>query len=525
MEIWPHLPRRASSWTGASRQEDGGLRHCRVQFLIIEGAGGVQSDTTQHNRVGRVATSPSSVDRVRRIFVSYYQSVDPSTGTVDQEFDTLAQEDVPRVLATADAAYRAWRDLSLGARAAVISRVAELYRERSEALAAILTAEMGKPIAQARGEVAICAAIFDYYADNAAKFLADEPLEIMGAGEAWVRTEPIGVLLGIMPWNFPYYQAARFTAPNLVLGNAIVLKHSRNCPRAALAMAEVFADAGLPNGVYTNVFATNDQVAEMLADPVVQGVSLTGSERAGSAIGEIAGRHLKKFVLELGGSDPFIVVDPEDMAATARAAAANRLSNAGQVCTSSKRFIVLDAVYDDFVRHFVDAVGVYQPGDPRSDETNLGPLSSSVAVDDLEEQVEDAVRAGATVLVPGGRVEGKGNFFRPVVLSDVTPGMRAYDEELFGPVAVVYRVADLDEALELANASPYGLAASIYGADEDALKKAAGGLEYGMVWINGTSKSAPDLPFGGVKRSGVGRELSKYGLYEFANKKLVRVPR
>ena len=457
--------------------------------------------------------------------MSYYQSVDPSTGIVEEEFETLADSDVPRVLATADAAYRAWRSRDLAERAAVISRVAQLYRERSEELATILTAEMGKPIVQARGEVAICAAIFDYYADNAQKFLADEPLEIMGAGEAWVRTEAIGVLLGVMPWNFPYYQAARFTAPNLVLGNAIVLKHARNCPRAALAMERVFTDAGLPTGVYTNVFATNEQVAEMLADPVVQGVSLTGSERAGSAIGEIAGRHMKKFVLELGGSDPFIVVDPVDMEATARAAAANRLSNAGQVCTASKRFIVLDAVYDDFVRHFVHAVQAYQPGDPTSETTNLGPLSSAAAAEDLQQQVDDAVQAGAKVLVAGGRLAGAGNFFGPTVLANVTPDMRAYSEELFGPVAVVYRVTDLDQALALANESPYGLSASLYGADEAKLRDAAGELEYGMVWINGTSKSAPDLPFGGVKRSGVGRELSKYGLYEFANKKLVRVPR
>jgi succinate-semialdehyde dehydrogenase/glutarate-semialdehyde dehydrogenase len=458
-------------------------------------------------------------------FVSYYESVDPTTGRVAEEFETLTDEDIPDLLAIADGAYRAWRDRDLAERAAVISRVATLYRERSEELAAIITAEMGKPIVQARGEVALCAAIFDYYADNAARFLADEPLEIMGAGEAWVRTESIGVLLGIMPWNFPYYQAARFTAPNLVLGNAIVLKHARNCPRAALAMAQVFADAGVPTGVYTNVFATNDQIATILSDPIVQGVSLTGSERAGSAIGEIAGRNLKKFVLELGGSDPFIVIDPADMAATAQAAAANRLNNAGQVCTASKRFIVLDAVYDDFVRHFIDAVDAYQPGDPMSESTRLGPLSSAAAVTDLQEQLDDAVRAGATVLVPGGRVDGDGNFFSPAVISDVTPDMRAYHEELFGPVAVVYRVTDLDEALALANSSPYGLAASLYGTDENVLRDAAGDLEYGMVWINGTSKSAPDLPFGGVKRSGVGRELSKYGLYEFANKKLVRVPR
>jgi succinate-semialdehyde dehydrogenase/glutarate-semialdehyde dehydrogenase len=457
--------------------------------------------------------------------VSYYQTVDPSSGLVGAEFETLPDADIPALLAHADTAYRAWRRRGLADRSAVISRVAQLYRERSDELATILIREVGKPILQARGEVALCAAIFDYYADNAATFLADESLDIMGIGDAWVRTEPIGVILGVMPWNFPYYQAARFTAPNLALGNGIILKHAPNCPQAALAMAQVFADAGLPDGVYTNVFATNEQVAVILADPVVQGVSLTGSERAGSAIGEIAGRNLKKFVLELGGSDPFIVVDPIDMGATARAAAANRLNNAGQICTASKRFIVLDAAYEDFVEQFVEAVKGFEPGDPSLESTTLGPLSSAAALDGLEQQVHDAVSAGATVLVAGGRMPGRGNFYRPTVLTDVTPGMRAYHEELFGPVAVIYRVADLDAALALANESSYGLAASIFGRDEDALLHAAGQLEYGMVWINGTSKSAPDLPFGGVKRSGTGRELSKYGMYEFSNKKLLRIPR
>ncbi|WP_291049660.1 NAD-dependent succinate-semialdehyde dehydrogenase [Herbiconiux sp.] len=457
--------------------------------------------------------------------MSYYQTINPATGQVEEEFETLHDEAIEPVLATADAAYRAWRARPLAERSAIVSRAAAICRERTEELAAVLTAEMGKPIVQARGEVGIWAAIFDYFADNAEKFLADEDLEIMGGGEAWVRTEPIGVLLGIMPWNFPYYQAARFIAPNLVLGNAIVLKHARNCPRSALAIAQVMTDAGVPEGVYTNVFATNEQVATILADPRIQGVSLTGSERAGSAVGEIAGRHMKKYVLELGGSDPFIVVDPVDMAAAAQAAAIGRMHNAGQVCTASKRFIVLDAVYDDFVSQFVKAIDVYQPGDPTAESTNLGPLSTAAAVDELEEQLGEAVRAGATVLVEGGRVEGEGSYFRPSVLTDVTPGMRAYSEELFGPVAVVYRVADLDEAVALANTSPYGLAVSLFGQDEETLRAAAEDLDFGMVWINGISRSAPDLPFGGVKRSGVGRELSRYGMYEFANKKLVRIPR
>ena len=457
--------------------------------------------------------------------MSYYQTVNPATGTVEEEFETLRDEDVEQLLADADTAYRGWRRAPLASRREVGSRIAALFRERSEALAAILTTEMGKPIVQARGEVAICAAIFDYFADNAEKFLADEPLEIMGGGEAWVRTEPIGVLLGIMPWNFPYYQAARFIAPNLVLGNGIVLKHARNCPRAALAIVELLRDAGVPHGVYTNVFATNEQVADILADPRIQGVSLTGSERAGSAVGEIAGRHMKKYVLELGGSDPFIVVDPADMAATAKAAALGRMNNAGQVCTASKRFIVLDDVYDDFVTQFVSAVQEFTPGDPASESTTLGPLSSDTAADDLQQQLDEAVAAGATLLLDGGRVEGPGSYFAPAVLTDVTPAMRAYREELFGPVAIVYRVADFDEAIALANESPYGLAASIFGRDEHALQESAAALDYGMVWINGISRSAPDLPFGGVKRSGVGRELSRYGMYEFANKKLVRIPR
>ncbi|WP_256438721.1 NAD-dependent succinate-semialdehyde dehydrogenase [Subtercola sp. PAMC28395] len=461
---------------------------------------------------------------VEEASVSHYQSINPATGEVEQQFETLADSEIEPILAEASHGYRLWRAVPLAERRAIIKRAAELCRERSEALASIVTAEMGKPIVQARGEVSIWASIFDYFADNAEKFLEDERLEIMGGGEAWVRTDSIGVLLGIMPWNFPYYQAARFIAPNLMLGNAIILKHAPNCPRSALAIAEILRDAGVPGGVYTNVFATNDQVATMLADDRIQGVSLTGSERAGSAVGEIAGRHMKKYVLELGGSDPFIVVDPADMKAAAKAAAIGRMNNAGQVCTASKRFIVVESAYDEFVRHFALAIESYQPGDPLSESTVLGPLSTAVAVDELEGQVADAVEAGATLLVAGGRVAGPGNFFKPTVLAGVTREMRAYSEELFGPVAVVYRVADLAEAIELANESPFGLSASLFGADDASLTSAAAELDFGMVWINGISRSAPDLPFGGVKRSGVGRELSRYGMYEFANKKLVRIP-
>jgi len=453
-----------------------------------------------------------------------YTTIDPATGNQLAQFPEISDAELDDLLARSTEAYRQWRTTPLDKRRAVLERVAEIHRDRAGELARILTMEMGKPITQAEGEVALVASIYRYYADHAEEFLADEPLEISGPGTAVVRTEPIGPLVGVMPWNYPYYQVARFAAPNLALGNTVVLKHARNCPQAALAIEKVFAEAGLPDGVYLNAFISSRQVATAIADPRIQGVSLTGSEKAGSAVGEVAGRHLKKCVLELGGSDPFIVLRDADIDAAATAAAVGRFANGGQACTASKRFLVEEPVFDEFVEKFLAAIESWQPGDPTEAATKLGPLSSRSAVDELHELVQDAVSRGARVLTGGERPEGDGAFYPPTVLTGVTREMRAYYEELFGPVAVVHRVDSVDEAIEVANDSPFGLASSVFTTDSAVAERVANELETGMVWINSTSKSSPDLPFGGIKRSGFGRELARFGFAEFANKKLVRNP-
>lgn len=455
--------------------------------------------------------------------LSEYATVNPATGERVAQFAEATDADIGAALETADAAYRSWRAVPVAERAEVLRAIGALWRKRSDDLAPILALEMGKPVRQGAGEIALCANIFDYYAERGAGFLADQELESIGGYSALIRTEAIGPLLGIMPWNFPYYQVARFAAPNLMLGNTILLKHAPNCPQSALAIAELFAEAGLPDGSYTNLFATHRQVADIIADPRVPGVSVTGSERAGSAVGEVAGRNLKKFVLELGGSDPFIVLDAVNLDKTVKAAVGNRVLNGGQMCTASKRFIVLDEVYDDFLRSFTTAMGNVTPADPSEPSTVLGPLSSAAAVDLLTDQLRDAVDRGATVEVGGTPIDRPGAWFQPTVLTGVTPQMRAYREELFGPVAVVYRVSSEDAAIELANETPYGLAGAVFTDDDEQGRRVADAMEVGMAWINGTSRSEAPWPFGGVKRSGVGRELGVLGFNEFANKKLIGI--
>jgi acyl-CoA reductase-like NAD-dependent aldehyde dehydrogenase len=455
--------------------------------------------------------------------VSKYATVNPATGELVQGFETISDAEAERALVRAHEAYLDWRGVDLKERAAVVGRVADLFRKNATELAELMTLEMGKPITQARGEIELSAAIFEYYATKGPDLLADEVLDIAGAGSAIVRTAPIGALLGIMPWNFPYYQAARFVAPNLLLGNTILLKHAANCPQQALRLAEMLEAAGAPAGVYQNVFATTDHVATMIASPLLQGVSLTGSERAGSAVGELAGRHMKKAVLELGGSDPFIVLPGADVEKATSAAVTGRFGNAGQVCTSSKRMIVESSVFDEFLDGFVAKAGEWQLGDPTLEGTKLGPMASVAARTDLIGQVEDAVAKGATVHLGGQVPAGPGAFYPATVLTGVTPNMRAYREELFGPVAVVYQVDSVDDAVELANDSPYGLGSAVFTGDADQADDVANRLDVGMVGLNTTVKSAPDLPFGGVKNSGIGRELGRFGLDEFANKKLVRI--
>jgi succinate-semialdehyde dehydrogenase/glutarate-semialdehyde dehydrogenase len=452
-----------------------------------------------------------------------YATINPATGEVVRRFDTMSDADADRALTRAHQAYLDWRNIELKERAAVLGRVADLFRQNAADLAELTTLEMGKPITQAKGEVELSAAIFEYYATKGPGLLADEVLDIAGSGRAIVRTAPIGALLGIMPWNFPYYQAARFIAPNLLLGNTILLKHAAICPQQALRLAELLDSAGAPEGVYQNVFATTDQVATMIASPLLQGVSLTGSERAGSAVGELAGRHFKKAVLELGGSDPFIVLPGADIGNAVSAAVAGRFGNAGQVCTSSKRMIVESSVFDEFLHGFVAKAGEWRIGDPTSADTRLGPMASLAARADLVDQVHDAVAKGAKVHLGGEVPDGPGAFYPATVLTGVTPQMRAFHEELFGPVAIVYQVDSVDEAITLANDSPYGLGSAVFTGDLDQADDVANRLDVGMVGLNTTVKSAPDLPFGGVKNSGIGRELGRFGLDEFANKKLVRI--
>jgi len=454
--------------------------------------------------------------------MSQYASVDPATGSVLREFETIADEEVDSYVEAAHAAYLEWRRTDVAERRSVLQQIADAHRERSDELARLMTTEMGKPIAQAKGEVALAASIYEYYATKGPAFLEEEQLDIAGKGSAIVRTEPIGALVGIMPWNFPYYQAARFVAPNLLLGNTILLKHATNCPQQALKIAEIVTAAGAPAGVYQNLFATHDQIATMIASPLIRGVSLTGSERAGQVVGKIAGAHMKKCVLELGGSDPFIVLADADVPFAAREAAVGRFANAGQACTASKRILVEESVWDAFLDEFLAQARQWQLGDPSSTETKLGPMASRAARADLEAQVDDAVTKGATVHLGGASPDGIGAFYPATVLSGVDPTMRAYWEELFGPVAVLNRVTSAEQAVSIANDSPYGLGAAVFGRDEARARGVADQLDVGMVGINTTIKSAPDLPFGGVKNSGVGRELGRFGLDEFANKKLVR---
>ena len=454
-----------------------------------------------------------------------YKVTNPATGEVESEHPTLTDAEVQDVLARAHSGYGQWRRTSLEERAGILSRVAELFAERRDELAAIITREMGKRTVEAKGELAIVNDIFGYYAKEGPAMLADTPVNPRMGGSGSVRKEPIGPLLGVMPWNFPYYQVARLAAPNLLAGNTIVLKHAPQCPESALAIETLLHDAGVPADAYINIFASNEQIADMIADDRIAGVSVTGSERAGAAVAEVAGRNLKKVILELGGSDAFIVLDGENLDKTVKAAVMGRMQNCGQACNAAKRLIVVDGVYDEFVEKFTGALASMAAGDPSDPDAGFGPLSSERAADDLVEQIDDAVGKGATVRTGGKRVDRPGFFVQPTVLTDVTPEMRAYREELFGPAAVIYRVADADAAVELANDSAFGLGGAVFGADADQTADIADRLDTGMVWINSMQGSAADLPFGGTKRSGVGRELGTLGIDEFVNKKLVYSPR
>lgn len=449
-----------------------------------------------------------------------YAVTNPFTGETGESYPAFTASQVEEAVAAAARAHREWSASTTPAqRAELLRAAAQLHRDRRDHLADLIVAEMGKIREGALGEVDFAADILDFYADNAETITADQPLEILGDGTAVIRRTSLGPLLGIMPWNFPYYQVARFAGPNLILGNTILLKHASQCPSSAAALEQIFLDAGFPVGAYVNLYISSAQAADIIADPRVHGVSLTGSEAAGAAVAEVAGRNLKKVVLELGGSDPFIVLSTDDLDATVQAAVDARLDNSGQSCNGAKRFIIADELYDAFLEKFVASLGAVAPVDPTDPDAVLGPLSSLAAAEGLEAQVQKAVAQGATVVTGGGR---DGALFEPTVITGVTPAMDAYGEEFFGPVAMVFRAKDEHEAVEIANGTSFGLGSYLYTTDPEQAQRVADRIEAGMVYVNLVLADSPELPFGGVKRSGIGRELGYLGADEFVNKKLIR---
>jgi succinate-semialdehyde dehydrogenase/glutarate-semialdehyde dehydrogenase len=451
-----------------------------------------------------------------------YAVTNPATGETVKTYDTISDADLDAAIAAADDAFRTWsKGTTVEERAALIRRVGELHVERREELADIIVREMGKTREQALGEADFAGAIYEYYADNAAEFLKDEPITLLdGEGSAVIRRSALGVLLGIMPWNFPYYQVARFAGPNLIIGNTILLKHAEQCPESAAAIEQIFLDAGFPQGAYVNIYADHSQIERVIADPRVQGVSLTGSERAGAKVAEIAGRNLKKVVLELGGSDPFVLLSTDDLDATVQAAVDARLDNNGQSCNAAKRFVVADELYDSFLEKFTAKLAEVEATDPNADGAALGPLSSLRAAENLDEQVKRAVEHGATLVRGGGR---NGTFFETTVLTDITTDNPASKEEFFGPVAQVYRAKDEADAVRIANDTPFGLGSYVYTTDQEQALRVADQIEAGMVFVNVVLADGAELPFGGIKRSGSGRELGRFGADEFVNKKLIRI--
>jgi len=449
-----------------------------------------------------------------------YESRNPYTGKLLRRYPTLGPTQVARRLALAARAAARWRTTTFAERAAVLHRAAALLRERQDELARLMALEMGKPLRDGRAEAQKCASCCDYYAEHAEGFLADEEIKT-DAGRSYLSYAPLGVMLAVMPWNFPLWQVVRFAAPALMAGNVGLLKHAPNVPQCALALEKLLHDAGLPTGAFQSLFVTNEQVAELLADDRVRAATLTGSERAGAAVAAAAGQHIKKTVLELGGSDPFIVLADADLELAARTAAQARLINAGQSCIAAKRFIVVRSAQREFTRRLVGHLRELRYGDPLADTTDYGPLARPDLADQLAAQVADSVTQGAKVELAGGQPAPGSTRFDPMVLSNVRPGQRAYHEELFGPVALVLTAKDATDALRLANDSRFGLGAAIWTKDIPQAENLARQLENGAVFINGLVKSMNELPFGGVKKSGYGRELSALGIREFVNQKSV----
>lgn len=454
-----------------------------------------------------------------------YQTINPYTGQLVKSFPDASDAEVKQAIETGHKTFLAWRETSFAQRAQILQKAANLLRERSQEYASILTMEMGKIIGEAEAEVELSAKILEYYVKHAEKLLAPEklPVEDPAEGEAVLVNEPLGIILAIEPWNFPFYQIARILAPQLSAGNVLLLKHASNVPQSAAAFEKLMLDAGLPVGGFKNLYATRHQIELILNDPRVHGVALTGSEGAGAEVAAQAGRALKKSTLELGGADAFVVLADAELDKTVKWAVFGRHWNGGQVCVSSKRMIIVDAIYDEFLKRYTKGVEGLKAGDPMDRSTTLAPLSSQAAADEVREKIAQAVKHGATATEVGPKVPSQGAFVQPTILTNVTPDNPAYYWEFFGPVSMILRARDEDDAVKIANDSPFGLGGSVFTADTVRGKKVAHRISTGMVFVNHPTMVKADLPFGGVRRSGYGRELLGLGLKEFVNHKLVDV--
>ncbi len=450
------------------------------------------------------------------------ESRNPATGELARSFEELGDAQLEEKLALAAKAYRSHRRSSFADRARAMAKAGEILERDKQKLGALMTREMGKTLRSAVAEAEKCAWVCRYYAENAEKQLADEPVATQ-ASRSYVRFLPVGPVLAVMPWNFPFWQVFRFAAPALMAGNVGLLKHASNVPECALAIERIFREAGFPEGVFQTLLVGASRVAAIVADPRVEAVTLTGSEGAGSQVGAAAGKAIKKTVLELGGSDPFVVMPSANLEVAARTAVAARCINNGQSCIAAKRFIVHEKVYGDFERRFVEGMKALEVGDPMAEATDVGPLATAQVRDDVSRQVEASVKAGAKLLCGGKKRAGKGFFYEPTVLAEIPKGAPAYAEEVFGPVASLFRVRSVDEAVALANESTFGLGSSVWTQDEGERRRFADEIEAGQTFVNALVASDPRMPFGGVKRSGYGRELSAYGIREFTNVKTIWV--